>query len=442
MTTQVRSPYDWIREIQPILKDLDAIPLTGSAPPFPWEELSLRISQSFDRPGISIEPGELTWRTKEQLFEGLGDAPFPIVFAIPTLRGQVDWVMPEQEIALLEAILLTKETHPLSFQDISLRESFYRFFALEVLYNLSQISFDKSIAPILSKQPAQEPQDALCFDILLKYKEHVIVGRLIISPDLRQSWVDHYANKGPSKLFQDLAESVFITAHLEAGHAQMNLKEWQTVEEGDFILLDSCSLDPEHLTNGRVIITINGRQAFRAKLKDHQVKILELPLYQEVHAHMAKEKDQNHHFDDEEPTETEETSEFDSSDEEWLANDSEELEFESESTESEQNEVEPEIETAQPRKEISKPGKKSEEQNSGPITADKISIHLTVEVGRIKMTVDRLLKLEPGNLLELEVHPEDGVDLTVNGDSVGKGELVKIGDLLGVRVLQLGRQIH
>jgi len=54
------------------------------------------------------------------------------------------------------------------------------------------------------------------------------------------------------------------------------------------------------------------------------------------------------------------------------------------------------------------------------------------------MTVQTLLDLNPGNLLELDVHPESGVDLVVNGSRIGKGELLQIGDTLGVRILELG----
>ena len=55
------------------------------------------------------------------------------------------------------------------------------------------------------------------------------------------------------------------------------------------------------------------------------------------------------------------------------------------------------------------------------------------------MTIEQLLKLEPGNLLEIDIHPENGVDLTINGKIVGKGELIHIGEAIGVRVLELGR---
>jgi flagellar motor switch protein FliN/FliY len=53
------------------------------------------------------------------------------------------------------------------------------------------------------------------------------------------------------------------------------------------------------------------------------------------------------------------------------------------------------------------------------------------------MTVDHLMKLSPGNFLELPIHPEQGVNLTVNGQKIGRGELVYLGEQLGIRILEL-----
>ena len=68
----------------------------------------------------------------------------------------------------------------------------------------------------------------------------------------------------------------------------------------------------------------------------------------------------------------------------------------------------------------------------------KIPISLTVEVARIRMNLDKLLKLKPGNVLELGVHPEKGVNLVANGKCVGKGELIQVGDVIGVKITKLG----
>ena len=46
--TPANLSYNWLKEINPELKKLDSIPLTG-APSFPWEEFSSRLARCFDR---------------------------------------------------------------------------------------------------------------------------------------------------------------------------------------------------------------------------------------------------------------------------------------------------------------------------------------------------------------------------------------------------------
>jgi len=81
------------------------------------------------------------------------------------------------------------------------------------------------------------------------------------------------------------------------------------------------------------------------------------------------------------------------------------------------------------------------EEEKGPITPGEIPVTIVIEAGSVQMTMDQLLQLEPGNLLELNIRPESGVDLTINGKIVGKGELIKLGETLGVRVLKLGKSV-
>jgi flagellar motor switch protein FliN/FliY len=424
--------YDWVREIKPDLKKLDSIPLTG-APPFPWDEFSSRLARSFDREDLTIQPGELVWRTKENLYEGLGDSPFPLIFSIPSLQGQVCWVMPSQEMDTLAALLLTKDSHPLSLHDPALSESFYHFLALEVLYNLTQVPFDKTVTPILTQQTTLPDQDSLCWDISLLLQGQTIWGRLVISPEFRRSWVEHFSKLESSAATQKMAQFVDIIVHVEAGKTHLSLDQWKSVQLGDFILLDSCSLDPVRL-DGRVMLTINGKQVFRAKLKDGTLKILELPILHEVDTSMAKqpEEDEDDLSDLDLPEESEEEDLFEETEEDDLF-----------TIEEEEMKTEP---AAPPKtKEGAKPTPVAQQPTPSPgaklkpITPEQIPVTLTVEVGQIQLTMDQLLKLEPGNMLEIDIHPENGVDLTINGKIVGKGELIRIGESLGVRVLQVGR---
>ncbi len=70
------------------------------------------------------------------------------------------------------------------------------------------------------------------------------------------------------------------------------------------------------------------------------------------------------------------------------------------------------------------------------LSSEEIPLTLTVEVGKLTLSVEKLLEMRPGNLLELDIHPEHGVFLTVEGKRVARGELVKVGELLGVRILE------
>lgn len=440
--------FDWAREIKPELLQLDSIPLTGAAPPFPWEELGNRLSQSLEKEGIKIVPGEIAWRSKEHLYEGLGDSPFPLTLAIPSLQGSICWVMPEQEMASLESFILTKSSDPINFQDRSLSQAFYRFFALEVLYQFSQLSFDKTLTPILTAQHELPNEDSLCWDISIVTQGHSLWGRLIIAPDLRRSWVEHFAKKhASSSLSQALAKKVSVPLHLEAGKIKLSYKQWSHVQLGDWIAFDQCYLNPSDLKQGNVMLTIQGRNAYWGELQEGHVKIVDFSQYQEVHIPMPT----NHEENDEDLDELTGSEDLELDDESTFATDADfldEEDFEETETsvpppvrnpkpEADATIVE-EVQEAEVAQELDVAIPKVETETSEPIKPGEIPVSLIVEIGRVQMTMDKLLNLEPGNLLELNVHPENGLDLVINGKLVGKGELVRLGEALGIRIIELG----
>lgn len=67
----------------------------------------------------------------------------------------------------------------------------------------------------------------------------------------------------------------------------------------------------------------------------------------------------------------------------------------------------------------------------------EMAISVVIESARIPLTLDKLLQLQKGNVLELPRLPEEGVDLVVNGNLIAKAELIKIGDRLAVRILDI-----
>lgn len=430
-------PYNWIREIKPELRALDEIPLTGSAPPFPWKELASHLAKTFQLQHVELIPKEIRWLSQSELFDNLGDQPAVLAFAIPSLNGEAYWVMPEQEMVILESLILTKDSHPLNFQDRSLSESFYRFVGLEILYQISQLQFDRSLVPVLTSHRQLPRQEALCLDIAVVIEQQFLWGRLIISPELRRSWVEHFAQSGPSPLTKELAKKIDITLHIEIGHIQLAFQDWLQVALGDVILLDHCSLDKDTL-EGRVMLTLHNHPAFRGKLKDGTIKILEFPLYHEVESPMANQSNDDFPNFPPEDDENEIEGEDLGTDEELTLGDTD-LDADDELTEDFEEISEEKLEESPAATQAAAPSEMKTTASPAPIQPNQIPLKLTIEVGHIQMTIEKLLELEPGNLLELSVRPEEGVDLVINGKVVGKGELVRIGDVLGIRVLELGQ---
>jgi flagellar motor switch protein FliN len=63
-----------------------------------------------------------------------------------------------------------------------------------------------------------------------------------------------------------------------------------------------------------------------------------------------------------------------------------------------------------------------------------VSVKITVELGRTRMTLAELVKLAPGSLVPLDREAHEPVDILVNGKIVARGEVVTIGDQYGVRI--------
>ena len=66
-----------------------------------------------------------------------------------------------------------------------------------------------------------------------------------------------------------------------------------------------------------------------------------------------------------------------------------------------------------------------------------VNLHVIVEVGKAKMTVQDLLQLGQGSVVELEKLAGEPLDIYVNGKHVARGEAVIVNEKFGVRVTEL-----
>jgi flagellar motor switch protein FliN/FliY len=66
-----------------------------------------------------------------------------------------------------------------------------------------------------------------------------------------------------------------------------------------------------------------------------------------------------------------------------------------------------------------------------------VALQVTVEVGRTKMTIQDLLRLGQGSVVELEKLAGEPLDIYINGKQVARGEAVIVNDKFGVRLTDI-----
>jgi flagellar motor switch protein FliN/FliY len=66
-----------------------------------------------------------------------------------------------------------------------------------------------------------------------------------------------------------------------------------------------------------------------------------------------------------------------------------------------------------------------------------ISLKVTVELGRTRMTFHQVLELQNGSVVELDRLAGDPVDIFVNDRIIARGEVVVVDDKFGVRITEL-----
>lgn len=66
-----------------------------------------------------------------------------------------------------------------------------------------------------------------------------------------------------------------------------------------------------------------------------------------------------------------------------------------------------------------------------------VEVEITVEIGRCRKRIAEILRLTPGQTIEIAKAAGEPVDIYVNDQLLGRGEAVVLGDRYGVRITEL-----
>lgn len=66
-----------------------------------------------------------------------------------------------------------------------------------------------------------------------------------------------------------------------------------------------------------------------------------------------------------------------------------------------------------------------------------VSLQVSVELGRARMTIGEVLALRAGSVVELDKLAGEPADILVNGTLIARGEVVVVDEKFGVRVIEI-----
>jgi flagellar motor switch protein FliN/FliY len=66
-----------------------------------------------------------------------------------------------------------------------------------------------------------------------------------------------------------------------------------------------------------------------------------------------------------------------------------------------------------------------------------VPLDVTVELGRSRMTIQDLLGLSPGSVVELDKIAGEPLDIVVNDRLIARGEAVVVNDKFGIRITDI-----
>ncbi|EKE08032.1 MAG: hypothetical protein ACD_17C00382G0001 [uncultured bacterium] len=263
-----------------------------------------------------------------------------------------------------------------------LQEGFYRYILLEALATLGTLPPFTGLTLCTLEEP-KEIEEGFYVDIEISIDQKKCWGRLLLPMDFRSLWIRHFADSSIEYVSKEVAKSTFLSLGIKTGSLSVKKSEWEPLHLGDFVPLDKNSYDA-HKGTGICMLMLRDIPLFHAKIKNNRVELIDYAFYYEDTMEETRPK-----------------------------------------------------KSAETPKPLQDEPRKFPSQEMEPVSIKELPLDITVEIGRIRITLDQLMQLTPGNQLELPIHPDQGVNLTVGGNKIGRAELVYLGEQLGIRILEI-----
>ena len=371
-------PMPWLKRLECALEVATEIPMWGFGPEFPVKAFEKALGQALHLDDLGVSLGKAEWKKEGEFLKGVSDDPMIAGITLSPLESPLTLIIPKEDAEKLSRWALDPQKKGKGFTSPEMRQGFYRFLLLQLLKIADDCHAFEDLTPKLTETSLPDG-NAYAIDLSLEHKDQTIWARLLCPTSFHSEYKTHFISHPPEHTFKE--SSMPVTVSFEAGGVDLSLAEWEKVKAGDCIFLDRCTYRAEEHA-GTFLLTLNTFPLYQVKMKKEGIKVLDYAEYFEDNTM------------DEQPDEIENL---------------------------------PDVEETI----------KDESKTTNVISTKEIPLSVTVEVARVTMSLKKLLALKPGNMLDLSIMPEQGVNLTVNGKVVGRGQLLQIGESLGVQVMEV-----
>lgn len=417
--------FSRLRTVSPALYALDRQPLIPEGFRFPIENLASLLAKHLERE-VSITLDERAWSSQQEVEQEKKDKKLRelrcSLFGIPSLCSLF---FPEDSLASILAELVQCETTFLQMQPSSFLKTFEAFLFAQVIASVKACSPFEKMELRLIDEEAKE-----VYDGYLVSRYTVRIGKTTTTLLIAQPppFLDQLRALPQSKEHSPkewLMNLPLFPIQIEAARFHMSLSLLKEIKMGDVILVDFPFYIPGS-ERARVILTYRGKPLFRAKVKNGAIKLLEMSQNQQAFQPVSPLPRAEVVVP--ESTQTREPS-------------MNPLNKKAPPTPVKPSEDEEEF--SQETTEESFPDERAQEKGVStretPLSLNDLPLLVVVQLKELSMTLDELQALQPGNLLDLDIHPEHAVvQLSIQGQIIGEGDLIRIGDKVGVRVRSLG----
>lgn len=256
----------------------------------------------------------------------------------------------------------------------------------------------------------QEPFDfVLLFSIKEGDKQDAYKGYLALSEYSLEFILDKFQKIRPLPIAR-WGRSPVLT-RIELGSTLLNKQDYDGLNANDIVLLDEM----DRFRKNQFKMIISPQLAYDFQYNNGQATILKMTD--------TPPDTQEEAFDDDELQDLDEA----------LDTEEDQDEFEDESSAVASQNV-PVAAASHSSGQVHMPAKKGTPQMEAAL--DELTIKLVFEVGQKQMLLDQLKSIDSGYTFELDNPIDKPVIVRANGAAVGLGELVQVGEKVGVRILE------